>query len=146
MKTHWYWQHENGSDKVYTPCGRDRRENINIISVPVQEFEKIPVEKKCKSCLQAYDLHKSVMIDINTVYHLHYKVVMQHYYLILYRNYIGYSYKRVKVKYIIWDEALNYIKICERHWDLSKLKRFKRLDINPEKINYIKRLGKLILA
>ncbi len=139
-KIHW-----NGKGIYYSPCGMSTT-YYKVVSV--EKFSDVPVDERCKRCNDAFDSHSKYFLKADTIYHYESKPVT--FRLILsckYNEHSSTPYQHMRVYYIEFNNDLSIIKTKNSnytsfHCGLHSKKW--NVKFTTEKINYIKRLSRII--
>ena len=138
-KIHW------SSEGIYfSPCGMS---TTYYKSVSVEKFKNVPIDERCKRCNNAFNIHLSNFLEVDTILKRH--ILLDTYWLILSCEYYKNSsnpYKDLIIHFIEFNGDLNNIKSGRASVGMgcSAPLHERICDMTTEKITYIKRLCKLI--
>lgn len=141
-KIHW-----NGKGIYFSPCGMSTT-YYKVVSV--EKFSDVPIDERCKRCNDAFTYHSMNFLKEDTVFDCHYIFnEINTFWLILsceYNDHSSTPYKNILVSYIEFNNDLSNIKTKN-----TSLRNFyygtmikSIVKITKEKMNYIKRLSRII--
>lgn len=138
-KIHW-----NSKGIYYSPCGMS---TTYYKVVPVEKFNDVPIDERCKRCNDAFTHHSMNFLEVDSIFKCYSED--DTFWLILSCEYCdGTSapYKDISICYIEFDTHLNNIKTEKTTIGLYNGKHIKKstCEITTEKMNYLKRLSRII--